>query len=385
MVTAFPWHALPRVSRAHVRAAGRVRRAWPRARATRIAAALSSLLGHRVEIDVRRVSATQTSRLELGARGPVVVLGAGAAERGQALAIEIEAELALAVASALAGGKLPRIARERRVDPEVAGAVAGIAQWLARDALDDELSIVAVEPGHGELVSQLGLDVVSIDAAVRVGVLRATARVAVTVPELDVTPSLPAIEVLHALGPTPLALEVVAASGVARAADLSALGAGDVVVVSGARGDAGGCVLAPARGGEGTRVREVEPDPTGARRVRVEGGRVELAAAPRRHDDEPPMPPVEDSTSATMQLPALEEAGRLADDLAELPLSVRIELGSVSLTARAWASLAPGDVLVLDTRVGDPVTLRVGDRAVARGELVEVDGEVGVRITERAS
>jgi flagellar motor switch/type III secretory pathway protein FliN len=33
--------------------------------------------------------------------------------------------------------------------------------------------------------------------------------------------------------------------------------------------------------------------------------------------------------------------------------------------------------------VGEAVIVRVGGVAVARGELVEIDGEVGVRIVER--
>ncbi len=92
-----------------------------------------------------------------------------------------------------------------------------------------------------------------------------------------------------------------------------------------------------------------------------------------------------DETGATMQLPALEEGARLAEDLAELPLAVRVEIGNATLAAREWAALGPGDVLVLDRRVGDPVSLRIGGRVLARGELVEVDGAIGVRITERTA
>jgi flagellar motor switch/type III secretory pathway protein FliN len=39
--------------------------------------------------------------------------------------------------------------------------------------------------------------------------------------------------------------------------------------------------------------------------------------------------------------------------------------------------------VALGRRIGDPVVLRVGGVAVARGDLVEIDGEVGVRIVER--
>jgi flagellar motor switch/type III secretory pathway protein FliN len=41
-----------------------------------------------------------------------------------------------------------------------------------------------------------------------------------------------------------------------------------------------------------------------------------------------------------------------------------------------------GEVVTLPSRVGDPVLVRAGGRPVARGELCEVEGEVGVRLTE---
>jgi flagellar motor switch/type III secretory pathway protein FliN len=73
----------------------------------------------------------------------------------------------------------------------------------------------------------------------------------------------------------------------------------------------------------------------------------------------------------------------LVTAIGEVPVLVRVEMGEATLTAREWASLSRGDVLTLGRRVGDRVLLRVGGVPVARGELVEVDGEVGVRIAER--
>ena len=61
---------------------------------------------------------------------------------------------------------------------------------------------------------------------------------------------------------------------------------------------------------------------------------------------------------------------------------VRVEVASVTLTAREWAKLGPGDVIETGVPLAEPVVLRVGGREVARGELVSVDGELGVRIRE---
>lgn len=349
-----------------------MRRAFPGVRLPAITQALGSLVGHAVDVELRRVG--PTARIELGTRGPLVVLGAP----GRALAIEVEAELALALVGAIAGARIPRIARGRRVEPEVAGALAGLFQWLARDlGIDaDASAVLAIDPAPTQLGTYLGLDVLAIDAAVRIGMLRTTARVAVSVPELDRTPAMAPLETLHRLGNTPLSLPVVVSVGIARAGDLAGLGEGDVVVV-----DERTSVLAGAEARSGARVREIEPR-EGFLRVAIDGGRAELAAAAAPADEGGSMT---DETGATMQLPALEEGARLAEDLAELPLAVRVEIGNATLAAREWAALGPGDVLVLDRRVGDPVSLRIGGRVLARGELVEVDGAIGVRITERTA
>jgi flagellar motor switch/type III secretory pathway protein FliN len=75
-----------------------------------------------------------------------------------------------------------------------------------------------------------------------------------------------------------------------------------------------------------------------------------------------------------------KEADTLTDVLLDTPVVVRVELGAVSMTAREWAELAPGDVIETAQRIAEPVVLRVAGREVGRGELVNVDGQVGVRI-----
>jgi flagellar motor switch/type III secretory pathway protein FliN len=74
------------------------------------------------------------------------------------------------------------------------------------------------------------------------------------------------------------------------------------------------------------------------------------------------------------------EGETLTDVLLDTPVVVRIELGAVSMSARDWARLGPGDVIETAQRIAEPVLLRVQGREVGRGELVNVDGQVGVRI-----
>lgn len=66
----------------------------------------------------------------------------------------------------------------------------------------------------------------------------------------------------------------------------------------------------------------------------------------------------------------------------EVPVELAIEVGRLALTVGELGALAPGAVLATGLPTGHPITLRVGARVVARGELVVVEGEVGVRITE---
>ena len=72
----------------------------------------------------------------------------------------------------------------------------------------------------------------------------------------------------------------------------------------------------------------------------------------------------------------------LTDAVLDSPVVVRIEVGAVSMSAREWAELSPGDVIESGRRIAEPVVLRVAGREVARGELINLEGELGVRIRE---
>lgn len=69
---------------------------------------------------------------------------------------------------------------------------------------------------------------------------------------------------------------------------------------------------------------------------------------------------------------------------AEVPVEVVVELGRMSMTVGVLSSLAPGEIVVLDRAPTDPVTLTAGGRVLGRGELVVVEGQVGVRILDVA-
>ena len=54
-------------------------------------------------------------------------------------------------------------------------------------------------------------------------------------------------------------------------------------------------------------------------------------------------------------------------------------------TDREVLELGPGDVVELDRHVSEPVDLVVGDRIVARGEVVVMNGNFALRVTEVAT
>jgi flagellar motor switch protein FliM len=68
--------------------------------------------------------------------------------------------------------------------------------------------------------------------------------------------------------------------------------------------------------------------------------------------------------------------------LDELDAPIVVELGRLRMTAAQIAALKPGSILKLARNATDPVDLVVGGRILARGTLLDVDGEIGVRLLE---
>jgi type III secretion system YscQ/HrcQ family protein len=66
---------------------------------------------------------------------------------------------------------------------------------------------------------------------------------------------------------------------------------------------------------------------------------------------------------------------------ADVPVTLTVELGRVSIPLHRLADLKPGDILELGRNAREPVELTSGGRLVARGELVQIDTELGVRVT----
>ncbi len=68
--------------------------------------------------------------------------------------------------------------------------------------------------------------------------------------------------------------------------------------------------------------------------------------------------------------------------LRALTVHVEVRLGSTGINIGELLALQSGSVLTMDRDVDEPVELLVGEQVIARGELVSVEGEMGVRVTE---
>ncbi len=126
--------------------------------------------------------------------------------------------------------------------------------------------------------------------------------------------------------------------------------------------------FAAANGTTPRTVSEVVPDtdiPPRASGLEIVAGDVRLSVA---WDPGEPQPASDDETGF----------GRLAD----VPLDVVVEIGRAKLPIRELLTLDEGSVVNLTRTVGEPVDLLVNGTPTARGDIVVVDGRLGIRVTE---
>lgn len=128
-------------------------------------------------------------------------------------------------------------------------------------------------------------------------------------------------------------------------------------------------------GGPGGDAFTAEVPPSNVSQMRAPGGtpRVDVDVHPVRF---PPLP------EQRVTPPAPPQAFDLIMDVS---MRVTVELGRSSMTVEEVLSLGPGSVVELDKLAGEPVDVLVNDQLIARGEVVVVDENFGVRVTEIVS
>src|SRR3954469_17273981 len=68
--------------------------------------------------------------------------------------------------------------------------------------------------------------------------------------------------------------------------------------------------------------------------------------------------------------------------LRDVPVELAVEIGRTQMTIGETLSLGPGSIVTLHRLAGEPVDLLVNGTPIARGEVVVIDEEFGLRITE---
>jgi flagellar motor switch protein FliN/FliY len=71
--------------------------------------------------------------------------------------------------------------------------------------------------------------------------------------------------------------------------------------------------------------------------------------------------------------------------LQNVPVEVAVEIGRTRMTIGEALALGLGSVVTVGRLAGDPVDLLVNGRVIARGEVVAIEEELGLRITEIAA
>jgi flagellar motor switch protein FliN/FliY len=89
--------------------------------------------------------------------------------------------------------------------------------------------------------------------------------------------------------------------------------------------------------------------------------------------------PFETTVSAPAE-PAADAAA--LDRLRDVPVELAVEIGRTRMTIGEALALGPGSIVTLNRLAGDPVDLLVNGKPIARGEVVVIDEEFGLRISE---
>jgi flagellar motor switch protein FliN/FliY len=118
---------------------------------------------------------------------------------------------------------------------------------------------------------------------------------------------------------------------------------------------------------------------------------IEIPEAVEAVADEAPAPSPEGEpvdyvpfeATVTEERPAAPQdlAGDL-ERLHDVPVELAVEIGRTRMTIGETLALGPGSIITLNRLAGEPVDLLVNGKPIARGEVVVIDEEFGLRVTE---
>jgi len=73
------------------------------------------------------------------------------------------------------------------------------------------------------------------------------------------------------------------------------------------------------------------------------------------------------------------------DFILDVPLQITVNLGTTKMLIKELLQLGQGSVVELEKMAGEPMDVLIGDRLIARGEVVVVNEKFGIRLTDIVS
>lgn len=73
------------------------------------------------------------------------------------------------------------------------------------------------------------------------------------------------------------------------------------------------------------------------------------------------------------------------DFIVDVPLKITVTLGGCKMAIRELLQLGQGSVIELEKLAGEPMDVHIGDRLIARGDVVVVNEKFGIRLTDIVS
>jgi len=369
----YPWHALERTTRRQIDVFRGVRR-WLTTHVdlSRVSAALGELLrGARIQLYLQNARILKGPRAIPGGVA-VLVAPADAPDLGSSLLVEMEFAL-VATALLRMNDTVPRaaLAPKDTIAPHIANAASTIVMTALRRAHQGKsMRMVSAGPASaletdmvklGQELAALTFTVVMDTEAFELRLIMPTSAMScIAGPSWNEG-------ALATLGVTPLSLPIVAETLQSTTSEVASLRDGDALLLDwplkrNQQGVWHGPALLTSPDGELGIAIDLLPDGSAVLRGDISS-----------------MGVVQKETETDMN----DGKEQLVQNIGDIPVVLRVEVGAARMAAREWAAMTVGDVIGLGQPIGQSVILRVGGVAIARGDLVEIEGEVGVRIVER--
>lgn len=381
----YPFDAIPRVDPQHVALLRAGLRRLPPVQLGELLGQLEPLLGVRPELVVGSPHASTGPALAAAAADDVVALRLLSPRGPGAVLLALDARLAHVLVERTLGSDGDASAAP---GPLLTPAQRGVLAYLGARGLaasGEAWTLAALTSGQAAFAALLP------DAAVlrwpcelRVGATRG--GVSAIWSDRDSQLFRPADARFEPLAALPISCSVVVGRATLTAATCRGLSPGDILVLDEARVDANG---------DGRAVVSALGASTPRYECELEAGTLRLTTidrpAPRATtkgasmaSDEPSKKQGGDTATAPSRPSPKPDGDALRGAAGDAPVELAVEMARIELPLSELAGLRCGEIVVCGVPTRGPVTLRAGGRAVATGELVDVDGELGVRILELA-